>query len=286
MTTATGSIRVASLNVCCGVSNSLRPVRERAAGFCRRLEETDVDVVNLQEVWTPGLRRFLRDHLPSFPFVAHGTGLLGQPAGGLVSFSRTPLRSARYVPFRVALVRSGGLSFRRAPVLSSGLQGVLTFEVAGRRTVVGNVHLTANRDGDWSAGNRYEALQAAQLETVHRALRAARRGDTELMIVGGDFNVPSGSALHEGIVDAGRWRDPFAAADLPTFHAALLPAGATAHRVDYLLVHGDPGRYPVTGTELLFTEPAAMPSGGTAYLSDHVAQTVTVAAPRACAGEP
>ena len=86
------------------------------------------------------------------------------------------------------------------------------------------------------------------------------------MIASGDFNLPSGSALYEAFVGAGGWRDPFAAADLPTFHAELLPAGAQAHRVDYLLVDGDPDRYPVTGTDLLFAEPVAMPSGGTAFL--------------------
>lgn len=279
MTAATGSIGLASLNVCCGWSNSLRPVKERAAEFCRRLEETDVDIVNFQEVWTPGLHRFLCRHLPSFPFVARGTGLLGQPAGGLVSFSRTPLRSVGYVSFRGARARTGGLLLRCALALGSCLQGVLTFEVCGRRTVVGNVHLTANRDGDWSAGNRHEALQAAQLRKVHQVLRAARGGETELMIAGGDFNLPSHCALYEAVVDAGAWRDPFAAADLPTFHAGLLPAGAAACRVDYLLVQGDPGRHPVTRTELLFTEAVAMPSGGTAYLSDHVAQMATVAVP-------
>jgi hypothetical protein len=119
-----------------------------------------------------------------------------------------------------------------------------------------------------------------QLRRVHQVLRVARGGDTGLVIASGDFNLPSGSALYEAVVDGGAWRDPFAAADLPTFHAELLPAGALAYRVDYLLVDGDPDRYPVTGTDLLFTEPVAMPSGGTAFLSDHVAQVARIADPR------
>jgi endonuclease/exonuclease/phosphatase family metal-dependent hydrolase len=171
--------------------------------------------------------------------------------------------------------------FRCALTVGSCLQGVLTFEVLGCRTVVGNVHLTANRDGDWSAGNRHEALQSMQLRRVHEVLRAARGRDTELVIASGDFNLPSGSALYDAVVDAGAWRDPFSAADLPTFHADLLPAGASAYRIDYLLIQGDPDRHPVIGTDLLFTEPAAMPSGGTALLSDHVAQMARIGIPRA-----
>ena len=270
------STGLVSLNVCCGMSHSLRPVKERAAEFCRRIVQADVDVVNFQEVWTPGLQRFLRRQLPSFPFVVCRTGVWGQPAGGLLSFSRTPVRDVGYVSFRGTKPQAGSPLFRCALALGSGLQGVLTFEVSGRRTVVGNVHLTANRDGDWSVGNRHEALQSMQLSRVQQVLRKARGRDTELVIASGDFNLPSGSALYEAFVGAGAWRDPFAAADLPTFHAELLPAGAKAYRVDYLLVDGDPDRYPVTGTDLLFAEPVAMPSGGTAFLSDHLAQVVRI----------
>lgn len=279
MAIKTGSIGLASLNVCCGLSNSLRPVRERAAEFCRRLEQAEVDIVNLQEVWAPGLKRFLRAHLPSFPFVADRPGMLGQPAGGLVSFSRTPLRSVGYSSFRGTRPQAGSRPFRTALAVGSRLQGVLTFEVTGRRTVVGNVHLTANRDGDWSAGNRHEALQSRQVRRVQDAVRQACGSDIELVVVSGDFNIPSSSPLHAAVTDGGAWHDPFAAADLPTFQAELLPAGASAHRIDYVLVNADPDRYPVTRAERLFTEPVAMPSGGTAFLSDHVAQVVRVRIP-------
>ncbi len=276
-----GSFTVATLNVCCGLFSSLRPVKERAAEFCRRLEETDIDLVSFQEVWSPGLYRFLRRQLPSFPYVARRTGALGQTAGGLVSFSKTPVRAVRFTSFRGVRPRSGGVVFRNALTLASVLHGVLTFEIRGEATVVGNVHLSANRDGDWSAGNRHEVLQTMQVRRVHQALRKARKGDTALMIVGGDFNMPSGSGLYEALTGpgTGTWRDAFAAADLPTFHAELLPDGAMPHRIDYLLVDADPERYPVLGTEVLFAEPVEMPSGGTAFLSDHVAQVIRVAVP-------
>ncbi len=278
-----GSISVATLNVCCGLGSTLRPVKERAAEFCRCLEETDIDLVSFQEVWTPGLYRFLRSRLPSFPYVARRTGALGRSAGGLVSFSRTPVRAVGFTSFRGLRPRAGSVAFRTALTVAGALHGVLTFEVGERGVVIGNVHLSANRDGDWSAGNRHEALQTTQVRRVHQALAKARNGDTALMIVGGDFNLPSGSGLYEALTGAdagtGTWRDPFTAADLPTFHVELLPDGAMPHRIDYLLVDADPERYRVIGTEMLFAEPVTMPSGGTAFLSDHVAQVVRVAMP-------
>lgn len=285
---AGGSIGLVSLNVCCGLFSSLRPVKERAAEFCRRLEQADVDLVSFQEVWTPGLYRFLRGQLPSFPYVARRAGVFGQSAGGLVSFSKLPVRAARFTSFRGLRPQTGGAVFRNALTLASVLHGVLTFEIRGGgavagKTVVGNVHLSANRDGDWSPGNRHETLQMSQVRRVHQALRRARNGDTALMVVGGDFNLPSGSALYEALTGTstgtGTWRDPFAAADLPTFHVELLPAGAMPHRIDYLLIDADPDRYPIVGTDVLFTEPVTMPSGGTAFLSDHVAQMIRIAVP-------
>ncbi|MEU6070778.1 endonuclease/exonuclease/phosphatase family protein [Streptomyces sp. NPDC047082] len=270
---------VASLNVCCGLANSLPPVRERAVEFCRRLERADVDIVNFQEVWTPGLLAFLRTQLPSFRFVARKVGALGQPAGGLASFSRLPLRSVQYVSFRGTRPKGGSPFFRAVMAAGACLQGLLVFEVPAFRTVMGNVHLTANRDGQWSAGNRYEALQMQQVRRVHEVLDHSRRMDTALVIACGDFNLPSECGLYGAVVDGGVWQDPFAAENVPTFHADLLPAGARAHRVDYLLVDGDPDRHPVTGIDLLFNEPVALPSGRTAYLSDHVSQVVRIPVP-------
>ena len=77
-------IGVASMNVCCGLTNPLRPVKERAAEFCRRLEQADVDVVNFQEIWTPGLLAFIRGRLPSFPFPTLRIGAAGREVGGVV----------------------------------------------------------------------------------------------------------------------------------------------------------------------------------------------------------
>ncbi|MFC4470196.1 endonuclease/exonuclease/phosphatase family protein [Streptomyces xiangluensis] len=270
---------VISLNVCCGLSSALPSVKERAAEFCSVLEASDAGIVNLQEVWTPGLLRVLRSRLRSFPFVAVRGGVAGQPAGGLVSFSRLPVRSVSYVSFRGARPRAGGVLFRSAVAIGSSLQGVLTFELTGRRTVLGNVHLSANRDGDWTAGNRHHAFQRTQLQMFHRTLRRARRPDTELAVACGDFNVSSDSPLYPMVVDGGAWRDAFAGSGRPTYHPELLPSGKQAHRIDYVLVAGDPERHPVTATSLLFTDRVRLADGRSTFLSDHAGLRVEVTLP-------
>jgi len=264
------AIRVATLNVC-GLPTPLPPLAERAAEFGRQLDESDADVVNLQEVW--GRRTFavIRSHLPSFPHVAWRRGLVAQPAGGLVTFSRRPIGAVTYRSFRGATPRRGGLPFRARNAINTRLQGVLTTELSGLRVLIANTHLTANKDGDWSSANRYYPFQQAQLELLHASLPKAT-----LTILTGDFNIASDGPLYSEIVHDGAWRDPFTGSNLVTYHPEFLPAGSTGHRIDYVLVSGDEARHPVLDYAPVFTEPMIRADGRRMYVSDHVALTVRV----------
>jgi exonuclease III len=267
-----------SLNVC-GLPSPLASLPERAARFGRYIDESDIDVVNLQEVWTRRALEVVRGQLPSFPCVAWRRGVAGQPAGGLVTFSRRPVGAVTYRSFRGIRPTMGSLRFRVKRAVNSALQGVLSVELVGLGTVVANTHLTANKDGDWSAGNRYYAFQRAQLERMHAILRDTRTAGIELTVVCGDFNVSSTSPLYPLITDGAAWRDPFAASDPATYHAAFLRPGSSTHRIDYLLVSGDAERFPVVDHGLLFAEPLPLPDGRRLYLSDHVALAVRIARP-------
>jgi hypothetical protein len=272
------AIRLATFNVC-GLPSSLPPLPARAVEFGRRINESDIDVLNVQEV--PGRLTLaaIRAQLPSFPFVAWRRGVAGQPAGGLVTFSRLPLGAVSYRSFRGAVPDRGTAWFRATLAVNSLMHGVLTAELAGLDAVVANTHLTANKDGDWSAGNRYHALQRTQVEMLHARLRRVRSAGTGLVIVTGDFNIASGSPLYPLIVDGGAWRDPFGTSDPVTYHAEFLPPGSTPHRIDYLLVSGDEARYPVLHSEPLFTEPLTLTGGRRMYLSDHMALTARIGVP-------
>jgi endonuclease/exonuclease/phosphatase family metal-dependent hydrolase len=256
-------IRVATLNVC-GLPSPLRPLAERAPYFCRQLDESGLDVLAFQEVWSARALARLRTHLPSFPSVAWRRGLAGQPAGGLALFARRPLGAVSYHSFRGARPSAGSVRFRAKRAVNSMLQGVLAAELDG--FVVANTHLTANKDGDWSAGSRYHDFQRAQLDRLHGVLRRYRA-----TVVCGDFNIASGSPLYPLIVDGGAWQDPFAATDPVTYHTEFLPPGYPGHRIDYLLVRGGTATEP----RVLFDQPDA----GRFYLSDHVALTACVSSP-------
>jgi endonuclease/exonuclease/phosphatase family metal-dependent hydrolase len=262
-------VRIATLNVCSGLRSGLAPAAVRAAEYSRRLDELDLDVVNLQEVWSPALLRRIRAGLPSLPHVAWRRGILRQPAGGLATLSRLPVAGVRYTTFRRARVGAGGPRFRLRQRIDAAFHGVLLVRLAGSPVVVGNTHLTANRDGDWSAANRHHRFQRAQVDLLRAAV-----ADVGPAVLTGDFNVTSGSPLYPSIVDG--WRDPFAVSDPATFQQAMLPPDRPASRIDYILVRGV--EEPVV-TEVLFADPVPLPgSDGPALLSDHLGLLAEVAA--------
>jgi endonuclease/exonuclease/phosphatase family metal-dependent hydrolase len=269
---APSAVHVMSLNVCGGPRlpgtgpARLAPLRVRARAIGHLVEGSDLDVLALQEVWTGRALATLRSYLPSYAHAAWQRGLWGQPAGGLAILSRLPLGWRRYRSYRG--VRPGGsIGFRLSSALNTGLQGVLVVEVPGVG-IVADTHLSANRGGDWSTGNRYEALQRGQLRLLWRAVGAP----AGLTIVAGDFNIAADSPLYPAIVSSGAWRDPFAGMQLATYQSELLPAGAAPHRIDYILVGGDPADHPILHSGLMLTEP--LPEVG--YASDHIAVTIKV----------
>jgi endonuclease/exonuclease/phosphatase family metal-dependent hydrolase len=241
-------LSIVSLNAC-GLPWVRPSFAARAEAFCRHVEELGADIVNLQEVHTPGRLALVRSLLPSMPYVAYRPGLLRQPRGDVVTFSRHPLEPAGYTSF------AGTTRDPRAAA-----KGVLVSRLPDLTVV--NAHLTANKSGDWTPAGRFYPMHQAQLRRLHEACRAVPGN----AVLTGDFNIAADSDLHAEVTDGGGWVDAFADDGRATFQAAFLPPGAVTRRIDFVLLRG-----PVTvhETRLLFTEPAAM-AGREAYVSDHV----------------
>src|SRR5688500_5405387 len=97
--TTTGTITVGTLNVC-GLPPRppLWTLAQRAPELCRRLDESGIDVLNVQEVFHYASLRLLRSGLLSYPYAAYRRGPAG-PAGGLVTFCRLPPGRPSYRSF-------------------------------------------------------------------------------------------------------------------------------------------------------------------------------------------
>jgi len=238
----------------------------RAAEFARQIEQRQVDVVALQEVYTAAQVRFLHRLLPSLPYLAYRSGVLGQPRGGLVMFSRHPVQRPAFVSFAGTAVWRPSRKVLRVAV-QVPLKGLLLTRVRGSELVVANVHPSPNHDGDWSPGNRFHPVHRAQLARVNAV---CRKYNVNLLC--GDFNVASSSRLFQDFRDEGGWFDVFGADDPPTFHLAFLgPGHDRAKRIDYILLRSGDRAPALESAQVLFDRPVAMPGHPSAYVSDHLA---------------
>lgn len=215
------------------------PLRMRA--IAEYFEGSDADVLLFQEVHTYKLLRFLKNNLPSF---MHGTYVRTPfgPKGGLVIFSRSKVDGVRF-----------------AGVTKGTKKGMLITRI--NNVIVVNIHLSANKDGDWSPGNRYHAKQALQLYDVARQV-ALLPGK---LVVGGDFNLARHSDLYESFLDRTHLRDSAGADTTPSFHNAFLPADRTPVCIDFIFTR----ELQTLAYRHLFEAPVVLATGLEGYVSSH-----------------
>jgi endonuclease/exonuclease/phosphatase family metal-dependent hydrolase len=219
----------------------------RYAAIGAAFEASDVDVVNLQEVLSYYHLRQLTRGMPSFR-AGYRRSAAG-PAGGVVTFSRLPVESARYQ--RLPAPRSTEMSLR----LRGCLKGALVTRIGGLSVV--NAHLLANTDGDWSADNRFHPIHRAQLAALARLVGGL--GDP--CVVTGDFNIPRHKPVVQDFLAATGLADAFGGECPPTFHLAYLSPGRHSQCIDFILTTG----LTTSAAHLLFAEKLAL-----GYVSDHL----------------
>jgi endonuclease/exonuclease/phosphatase (EEP) superfamily protein YafD len=188
-----------------------------------------------------------------------------RPSGGLVTFTREPAARTTFRPLPAA--GAGGQPDRLRRLLNAERRkGLLVTELAGGAGTVINLHLSPNRDGDWSPGNRYAAVHRAQLAAV--AAQAAAEGERHdgPVVVTGDFNVAKDSDLFTGFAAASGLEDAFAGQAPATFRT---PAGRAPRCIDHLLYRPGRDRLAAAESSLAFEAEEPWPGQPPAYLSDH-----------------
>jgi len=177
------------------------------------------------------------------------------PAGGLVTFSRRPVAGTRFRRFGPPPPSPGVPRLSRFRARSTG---ALVTRLGRPELCVINTHPVANYDGDWSEANRFFPLHRARLAVLARVVNEAG----PRAVVCGDFNVARESSLFGEFTAATGLADAFGGACPPTFRAEYLPAGATAHCIDFILTAGE-----VTADSAALVFAQKEPLG---YVSDHI----------------
>lgn len=235
-------------------------VRARMDALARIVDESDYDIVCLQEVVSPPVLARLRRATASFPFMARAGGF-PIVRGGLVTLSRWPIARTHFQPYALARpVRPEWLLNKGALFTRIRLPG-------GCLTVV-NTHLSANMDMDWSPSNAYTKVEQSELEQLATAIK--RIDPAEPLIAMGDFNVPRDSRYFADFAAAAGLRDALAGRTEPTFRPEYADIGAIDQFLHRPGLEAEP--------RLVFTDEIRLPDGTTAPLSDHygIAATVTL----------
>ncbi|GAA1843594.1 endonuclease/exonuclease/phosphatase family protein [Actinomadura bangladeshensis] len=232
--------------------------RDRIEALAGVLDDSDHDVVCLQEVISPFILAALRRLTPSYPHMARAWGF-PLVRGGLVTLSRWPIARTRYEPFAPArparpewLLNKGAL-FTRIKLPN------------GHLTVV-NTHLSANMDMDWSPSNAYTKAEQAELGRLATAIR--RIDPVEPLVAMGDFNVPRDSPYFAAFASAAGLRDALAGSTEPTYRPECADIGA----IDQLLHR--PGL--TAEARVVFKDEVRLPGGDRTHLSDHYGIAATL----------
>lgn len=243
----------------------LAPYQARHRALCEILEASDIDVVNLQEVFTHQDQQLFERYLPSFAYTAFEKSLLG-PKGALATFSRLPLEKASYESYLSATRHADRTDLPRSALAKSALKGVLVSRLLSAPLSVVNTHPLANDDWDWRHSNRFHSLQQAQLGKLAGVVLREAAMPGQHVAVGCDANVAKDSTPMDDFLMSSRLHDAFQDNLEPTFYGAFLSNPELAPCIDFVLhsssiIASDQHRIPTTGP--------LNQDGTPTYLTDH-----------------
>ncbi len=241
----------------------VRHTRARLATLGRELNDADLDVICFQEIQFSRYIPLVTESFPNFPHHAFEP-FIHAPKGGLMTLSRTPIARQQFVLYE----KRGRLA---SPALADWVlhKGILVAELTlrGVPVAVVNTHLVANYSADWSQNNRYARHQQAELQQLRDTLEQI--GPERLVIVVGDFNIPTGTRLYRDFVHATGLYDPLALSSAPTFRPPRFLPGRHEPAIDHVLIRSPRGCRVQASARIVFREQLRLVNGRHAHLSDH-----------------
>lgn len=246
-------------------TGQLAPQSLRHKEICKWFEQSSVDLINFQEVFTYRNLYLLRKNLPSYPYVSYRPFLFG-PRGALVTFSKTPLMVESYTSFFWPSLKVDRSKSPRGSLLRSSLKGILVTRAKGLPLTVINTHILYNADLDWKKGSRSYGLQKVQLNEIANVANSQNTTRPEgVLVLAGDLNVEVGSGLLKEFLAKAKLQDLFAKDTSPTFHNEYVSPPGFKSRIDYILVND---RGSVLGTQRIFEDKVQL-DGRSMHVSDH-----------------
>lgn len=246
--------------------NYLRLTRyliQRFRSIGQELNESNSEVIFLQEVHLYSLLFILKRKLINFPYISYKKSLYG-PLGGLVIFSKEDVKEVKYINF----LKRG--SFKNKSIISKIIRnGLLIGKLENSPFMLINTYLTANFEHNWEEKSTF--FQESQIKQIIALIQDLRSKHLDF-ILAGDFNIHKNGELYQKLITAGKLIDPFKDYTSPTQHAEFLPQSVIIPpRLDYIFLSKLNIEIKKIKASELFTEKAEIGTNKFTYLSDHIA---------------
>jgi len=243
-----------------------RDIAERYKKTAEIIDESQIDVVCLQEVSTYYHFSLLKKYIQNYPYIYKKSYIYG-PKGGLVILSKMPLENITYRSF-TSLGSLINLSFYTHLIKN----GILMAKVKNHPLYIMNTHLVTDWEFEWSPQNHYYATVQTQVrEVIKQVNLLTKRGQSVLLM--GDFNMKKHSRLYEELLQQTSMSDVFKSETFPTYHCDRLDykfKGLTSERIDFLFLKEEKTKMHVKSRGHLFEEKLKLADGKISYLSDHI----------------
>ncbi len=229
------------------------------------IEQSNTDIVCLQEISTYYHFSVIKKYLKSYPYVVKHNNIWG-PRGGLVIASKVPIEEITYTNFRALG------TFRDASFYTRlNKNGLLTVKVKNHDLYIVNTHTVTDFEFEWSPQNKlYQHVKGQVLEITEMIKKLSHQEKN--IIVTGDFNIKKNSQLYKSFLTETNAMDLFGKEIEPTyFHDrdSRFP-GKTSERIDFMFyIKGKKKLTPLTRTHL-FEKEEILSNGKKSYLSDHI----------------
>jgi endonuclease/exonuclease/phosphatase family metal-dependent hydrolase len=243
-------------------------VSSRMREIARRLEASELDVLMIQEAWTPEVRRTIRQGARKAGFeVSKGAGA----SGGLMTLSRLPIRGSRFDRFRF---RGDPERLTRGEYLGGKGFEIVDLEGPDGPFTLMNTHLHSRYSATDSTLD--SAVRTAQLLEIIAAVHAQQG----TVVVGGDFNFKADDPEFEifrgltGVIDLGQG---LALGTVSSTNFYKRHRQGPDKRIDFIFVRPGAGvAFEARDPRLLFAETARIRQRDRS-LSDHFGFRVELA---------
>lgn len=230
---------------------------------------SQTDIVQLQEIFSYWHLHLIKRNMSNFPYCAYKKGFLG-PKGGLVTFSRLPLKTIGFSDYQSSLISA------RTVVDMRIFKGCLTTKLLNYNLILINTHLNSNPDWNFKNGNIYDKLLISQIKQFHKVINESKK-QTSLVIAAGDFNINKSSIYYKKLTNYPELTDLFAVYNTPTHpkgFLTILDKGNT--RIDYIFLIGNKTKNLKIETKELLKNKINLKNGLFDYVSDHICLQTTI----------